>query len=177
THDRIGVHIDDAVIAETRIWLSGLGVQRIEFAVSGTENDLRLRVSIATPILQPARRGVARRELVRPDLFASHRVYSGHLRIRRRDVHEAVDHQRRVSAGPKSGAEHSAPAASSTAGKLGCFTRRGASTASGETRRPHVVGPGDLETANVGWRNLSERREALATGVVAVSGPLSRCRN
>src|SRR5262245_30864073 len=50
------IQVDDAVIAEGIVWLTGLRMKRDQPAVMSTKDDLGGRLRIARPVLRAARR-------------------------------------------------------------------------------------------------------------------------
>ena len=105
-----GVHVDAALVAEGLGWLAGLGIERVEPAVTGGEDHLRRCTRISGPVFDAARRGIAGRHLKDPDFLARGRVERHHAPIRRRDVHHAVDDERRGLARGKARAAASSAA-------------------------------------------------------------------
>ena len=111
------VQVDAALVAERVVGLAGLRVEREEPAVARAEDDLRRRLRVAGPVLDAARRGVARRELEHPHLLARRRVERDDAAVRRGDVHHAVDDERRGLAGREARAAASASASRSRAAR------------------------------------------------------------
>ncbi len=183
-HDRVGVQIHHAVVAKSRIRFSGLGIDGIELPVARTEYNLWGSLPIACPVFQAARRRVARTKCERPEFLSRHGIERDHARIRSRQVHDAVLHQRRVSARAEPGAE--TPTASSgastafrtfgrvTNGATGAAPLHGgrAARSACEIGRPHMIGPRNLQPRDIARGQLGQGRETLAAGIVAISGPL-----
>ena len=92
------VEADDAAVAEGAIGRAGRGVDRVELRVAGPEDDLRRGGGITGPVLQAARRRVARGQLERPLLLARRRIERDHAGVRRGHVEDAADDQRRALA-------------------------------------------------------------------------------
>ena len=103
------VEADDALRRRTRRWAAGLGVQRVELGVARAEHDLRRRAPVARPVFNATRRRVAGGQLECPDLLARRRVERDDAVVRRGQVHDAVDDERRDFARGEAGA--AAPAA------------------------------------------------------------------
>ena len=144
----------DAALAELRVELAGLRVERKQSAVRRAVNDPPLAAGLAVGPVGAASVDAARRRPVRermilerielPELLAGRRVEGHDAEIAGGDVHHAVDHDRRAL-------DRLARAAFELAG---------------------VVGPGRLEPRHVFAVDLIERGIPHATGVVPHARPV-----
>ncbi len=157
--------LDLAAVAEVRDRRAGRGVERDQ-PLAGAEDDAGRQVARTAP--RPERDAAAGRRSaghgVPPDLFARGRIERNH-RVRGRQVHHAVDHdRRRLGAG-------------------GPRPRRLTVPVGGRGRRRQGVAPGLRETGDVGGVQFVERRVARAGRVAPVHRPAAveqraiRCRS
>ena len=179
------------------IGLAGLGVERVELAVARAEDDLRRRLRVARPVLDAARRRIARRQLERPvspcrssdrarrrgrmawTMYMAPSTTSGVVSLEAKPRRPRVWLEL-VDAGPGSIGAGAAPAALARAA-LPAASRarperglgRGAASPASPGRRLHVVHPRHLQRGHVGRRDLVERREARAARIAVVGRPVA----
>ncbi len=177
-HDLRRIQVHHAVVPKRRIGSTRPRIHRVQLPVAGTKHDLCGRLPIAAPILQPARRRVARRQRIRPQLLAVHRIHRRHPSVRRGDIHDAVDHQGRRLAGPvtRPKLNPARPPARlrlvpHRASRIPAGGRR---RTTGETLRLHVIDPRDLQLSGVLRRDLLQGREPHGAGIMAIRAPLLR---
>ena len=179
SHNGVRVQIDDAVIAEGGIRFSGLRVERVQFSVARSENDLRGRFRVAGPVLKPARGGIPGWERMRPEFFSSNWIERHHSGIWGGDIHDPANHERRDFAWAEARAKLK-PAVCSNLARFR-FISGSAAGSRGRTvigwlvtRRPHMINPRYFELTHVVRRDLLQRRESHTTRIVTIGWPLHR---
>ena len=162
------VQVDDAVGAEGGVQFPRRRLDRIELGVARSEDDLRRRPLVTRPVLEAARRGVARRQLEGPLLLPRRRVEGDDPMVGRHEEHDVADDERRAFTRGEPASRGYLGARLRTAGR-----RRAARGGSGRGRalRPHVVHPRHLQPRRRRRRQLGQGREPLPAGIVAVGRP------
>ena len=165
--ERAGLHIHDAFVAEAGNRLAGLGVQREQLAAGSAEEDRRGRILVAGPVFQTAHGGCAILHVVGPDFLGGLRFQRDDAVVRRGQVHDAFDDQRRDRPVASSAA---APAAAASSAAFGQAAARRAAPA--VAAGIHVIGPGADQLGHILRVDLLQRRVARACQVVAEGRPI-----